>query len=152
MSNNMNHPEEKPLALVAEDEVDLAEVFAIALEAAGFRTLVATNGRFAEELLSKQTPDVVLLDLHLPHIMGESLLHQIRSNPALAKTAVILATADSRRASFLQDQADFVLLKPISFRQLRGLMQRVRQQILNQTLLPKPDTAPIHPHTGLLGS
>jgi hypothetical protein len=45
----------------------------------------------------------------------------------LSKTLVILATADYRTAEDLRDEADLVLLKPISFKQLRDLTARFRQ-------------------------
>ena len=66
-------------------------------------------------------PDVVVLDLHLPRVAGMDILHQIRADERLTGTRVIVATAHPRMAESLRDEADLVLLKPISFSQLRDL-------------------------------
>jgi CheY-like chemotaxis protein len=68
----------------------------------------------------------VVLDLHLPHVSGEDLLAQIRSDDRLAHTRVMLATADPLMAESLRAKADLVLIKPISFSQLRDLSKRLR--------------------------
>jgi CheY-like chemotaxis protein len=64
---------------------------------------------------------VVLLDLHLPYASGVDILHHIRANQRLAKTRVIIVTADLFRAEALRDEVDLVLLKPISFTRLHHL-------------------------------
>jgi CheY-like chemotaxis protein len=69
----------------------------------------------------------VVLDLHLPGVSGRKLLDVIRADGRLTKTRVILATADYRTAEELRDSADLVLLKPISFKQLRDLSARLLQ-------------------------
>ncbi len=50
----------------------------------------------------------------------------MRGDPSLAKTFIILATADALKAEELQAQADLVLLKPISYAQLSALASRYR--------------------------
>jgi hypothetical protein len=52
------------------------------------------------------------------------LLNQVRSDGRLEKTRVFLATADANMASYLRDQAELVLLKPIGFSQLKDLAER----------------------------
>jgi CheY-like chemotaxis protein len=69
---------------------------------------------------------VVVLDLHLPYLSGKELLYHIRADQRLGQTRVILATADSVLAESLQEEADLVLLKPISPSQLRDLAIRLR--------------------------
>ena len=67
-----------------------------------------------------------MLDLYLPHASGDDILHLIRSEARLAQTRVIVATADPLMADSLQAEADLVLIKPISFSQLRDLAVRLR--------------------------
>ena len=76
--------------------------------------------------LADIAPAVVVLDLHLPGATGDKVLTRIRSDERLKKTTVILATADSVMADSLREQSDYVLLKPISFSQLRDLTTRLR--------------------------
>jgi DNA-binding response OmpR family regulator len=114
-----------PLALIIEDDYDLSIIFAEALQAAGFETQIVRAGDTALMWLSSTTPNVVVLDLHLPRVAGTSILQQIRSDPHLTETRVIVATADARLAETLREDADLVLLKPISFTQLRDLAARL---------------------------
>lgn len=113
------------LALIVEDDIDLATIFDEALKAAQYETEVVHDGRAALARLAATTPDVVVLDLHLPHVAGTDILDQIRADPRLSETRVVVTTADARLAETLHEQADLVLVKPISFIQLRDLAARL---------------------------
>ncbi len=113
-------------ALVIEDDDDLAMIFSQALRTAGFEVERVATRDTALERLAVLTPQVVTLDLHLQQAKGIDALHYIRSEPRLAQTKVILTTADSAMAEALQDDADVVLVKPISFSQLRDLATRLK--------------------------
>ena len=69
---------------------------------------------------------MVVLDLHLPHVSGKDILRHIRSTPHLTDTRVMVATADPHTADFLRNDANLVLIKPISFTQMRELAIRLR--------------------------
>jgi DNA-binding response OmpR family regulator len=115
----------KRSAMIIEDNEDLAIIFAEALQAAGFDTGIIQDGSTALTRLESCVPNIIILDLHLPHVSGEDILKQIRADERLVETRVIIATADPRMADMLKDQADLVLLKPISFGQLRDLAGRL---------------------------
>lgn len=115
-----------PLALIVEDDPSLAMIFARALEDAKFETEIFREGAKALNRLSEASPAVVVLDLHLPQISGQDVLKQIRASEHLSNTKVILATADPILAETLRQEADLVLIKPISFIQLRDLASRLR--------------------------
>jgi CheY-like chemotaxis protein len=112
-------------ALIIEDNSDLAIIFSQALQAAGFATGIIQDGDQALARLAITTPDVVVLDLHMPRVSGVEILRRIRADARLAGTRVIVATADMRATDMLQDQADLVLIKPVSFTQLRDLAGRL---------------------------
>ena len=112
-------------ALIIEDNSDLAVIFSQALQAAGFATGIIQDGDQALARLAITTPDVVVLDLHIPCVSGVEILRRIRTDVRLAGTRVIVATADMRATDMLQDQADLVLIKPVSFTQLRDLAGRL---------------------------
>ena len=114
------------LALIIEDDPDLSIIFAEALQAAEFETKIIQDGRVALACLAEDQPIIVVLDLHLPHASGGDILHLIRSEARLAQTRVIVTTADPLMADSLQAEADLVLIKPISFSQLRDLAVRLR--------------------------
>jgi CheY-like chemotaxis protein len=117
----------KPLALVIEDDPDLSEIFSMTLRSSGFETEVFQDGQAALNRLEGTPPAIILLDLHLPRVTGATILQNIRADERLAKTSVIVATADARQAADLHIQADLVLLKPVGVDQLRELAKRMLQ-------------------------
>ena len=116
------------LALIIEDDEDLANIFAEALRGIGFEVEHIADGRAAQERLKNGTPPfLILLDMHLPHVSGGDILTNIiKKEEHLAKTMVILTTADARMGETYSDMADFVMIKPISFVQLRDLTSRLK--------------------------
>ena len=115
------------LALIIEDDEDLASIFAEALRGVGFEVEIIADGQAAQERLKNGiTPFLILLDMHLPHISGADLLTNIiKKEDRFSKTIVIITTADARMGETYGDQVDFVLIKPISFVQLRDLTSRL---------------------------
>ncbi len=114
-------------ALVIEDDEDLSIIFSEALQAAGFKTKIIRDGQSAQEQLAELTQSLVILDMHLPRVAGGDILSQIRADDRLKDVIVVIATADARMGEMYHDTADFVLIKPISFTQLRDLTARFRE-------------------------
>lgn len=116
------------LALIIEDDEDLASIFAEALKGVGFEVELVADGRTAEERLRNGAPPfLILLDMHLPHISGADLLTNIiKKDQRFAKSVVIITTADARMGEAYTEQVDFVMIKPISFVQLRDLTSRLK--------------------------
>ncbi len=116
------------LALVIEDDEDLAQIFAEALRGVGFDVEALADGQVAQERLKKEpAPYLILLDMHIPHISGGELLTNIiKKDEQLAKAVVIITTADARMGDAYSELADFVMVKPISFVQLRDLTSRLK--------------------------
>lgn len=115
---------DKPIALVVEDEYDISLIFARALQSAGYETEIVRSGDTALTWLRAAIPNLVILDLQLPRVPGTQILHYIRTDPRLADIRVIVATAHANIAATLQDRADWVLIKPVNFGQLRDLAKR----------------------------
>ncbi len=115
----------RPLALVVEDDLPQAEIFTVALTQAGYEVVHIDNGNKALEYLDTHSPVLVLLDLHLPEVAGTTILKHIREQQHLNDTRVMLATADPHMASTVQAESDLVLIKPVSFTQLRSLAKRM---------------------------
>jgi len=122
----MPQPSAELTALIIEDEPDLVHIFARALEISGYKTESTGDGAEAMNLLASMVPDVVVLDLHLPTVSGQEILQTIRADGRFQNTRVIIATADYHSADDVRQDADLVLLKPISFKQLRDLSARLR--------------------------
>ena len=116
------------LALIIEDDEDLASIFAEALRGVGFDVELVADGRLAQDrLINGVPPFLILLDMHLPHISGADLLtNVIKTDERFAKSVVIITTADARMGEAYTEQVDFVMIKPISFVQLRDLTSRLK--------------------------
>lgn len=116
------------LALIIEDDEDLANIFAEALRGVGFEVEHVADGKSAQaRLMSGQPPFLILLDMHIPHISGGDLLTNIiKKEERFARSMVIITTADARMGETYGDMVDFVMIKPISFVQLRDLTSRLK--------------------------
>lgn len=111
--------------LIVEDDPYQAEIFRFALAQTGLVVHHLKDGAAVLPFLQEHKPALVVLDLHLPNLRGDKILEALRANPATAQCKVILATADPRLADRLQEQADLVLLKPVSYQQLKELAKRL---------------------------
>jgi CheY-like chemotaxis protein len=116
----------KPLALIVEDDDDLTVIFSKALEAAGYRTEILREGDRAWSRLENVLPTLLVLDLHLPTLSGLDILRKLRADNRLGKIIVMVVSADARMAEAAEADADLVLIKPITFSQLRDLSSRFR--------------------------
>jgi two-component system cell cycle response regulator DivK len=114
------------LAFIIEDDIDLSTIFADALESVGYQVEQIKDGLKAQQRLKEDIPYLILLDMHLPHISGADLLTEIKADERFKNTTVILTTADARMAEAYEPMADFVMVKPISFVQLRDLTSRLK--------------------------
>ncbi len=119
------------LALIIEDDEDLANIFAEALRGVGFEVEHIADGRLAQQRLKDGVaPFIILLDMHLPHVSGGDLLtNEIKPDEKFANTTIIVTTADARMGDMYRDQVDFTMIKPISFVQLRDLTARLKPKI-----------------------
>ena len=115
----------KPLALIIEDDPQLNTIMAITLQA-DFDIETYTDGTTGLSRLKHTLPSVVILDLNLPGASGKEILRNIRSDGRFSKTRIIITTADERQAETLREEADIVLLKPVSPSQLKELALRIR--------------------------
>ena len=116
------------LALIIEDDPNLEVIFSEAIRRAGFETVTVTTGEEALEKLfgvEALRPNLIVLDFHLPGISGAVVLERIHASALLADTQLIITTADPLMGDFYRDQADFLLIKPVSFHQLRDLAHRL---------------------------
>ncbi len=118
--------EANPLALVIEDDPAQQKIFTKAIEMAEYTVEPIGDGKEALERLKEIIPALIILDLHLPRVSGDEILRYIRADDRFSSTSVMLATADPLLAETLHDQSDLILLKPVSFTQLRDLAIRLR--------------------------
>jgi signal transduction histidine kinase/ActR/RegA family two-component response regulator len=92
----------------------------------GVRLLSATHGARGRELARKHSPDLILLDLHLPDVPGEELLEQFRKDQSTANVPIVVLSADANRerAPLIAAGASAFLTKPIGVRRLLEVIDR----------------------------
>jgi two-component system alkaline phosphatase synthesis response regulator PhoP len=91
----MAKPEDKTV-LVVDDEEDVREYFAMALEDAGFMVQRAENGNEALERIKEKTPDFISLDLVMPEKSGIRLLYELRQDNEWRRIPFVVVTAHAR--------------------------------------------------------
>lgn len=117
---------ENKLVLIVDDDREIANLFSVVLGLVGFTCEVVHTARDGLAFLAKKSPDIVLLDLRLgQELSGTDILAQIRANPRLRQTRVIIVTGYPSMAESVRDQADMILIKPVEIDQLRTLVQRL---------------------------
>ena len=125
----MNTNQQKPLALIIEDNDSLADIFTQAMKIAGFDIQTVADGLKAMEILKSLTPAVIILDLYLPGVSGDKVLEYVHGESRLKDAKIVLTTFDSFLADKFQDECDYALLKPVSFGQLRDLGIKLREAL-----------------------
>ena len=121
--------------MIVEDEQDILDVLQYNLQQAGFKTLTATNGLKALDLIKREKPDMVLLDLMLPGLDGKEICRNIRQDEKTRTIPVIMLTAKAEEVDRIigfEIGADDYLTKPFSPRELilrvRALLRRTQEQ------------------------
>lgn len=113
--------------LVVDDEPNIVLSLEFLMRQAGFDVRTARDGDAALAAIAERPPDLVLLDLMIPGRDGYEICQVIRSDPACARTRIVMLTARSReveREKGLALGADDYVTKPFS---TRDLVERVRQ-------------------------
>ena len=104
--------------LIVEDERKLRDLVRSYLERAGFTVLSTGSGAEAITMAAKAAPDLVVLDLGLPDVPGETVARELRATAATAILMLTAKSAEEDRIRGLELGADDYLTKPFSPREL----------------------------------
>jgi CheY-like chemotaxis protein len=119
----------RPVVLHIEDNVSNRKlVELIAAQCPGVKLVEAETGVGGIELARELRPALVLLDLRLPDISGEQVLHRLLADPRTAGVRLVLISAEARpveAARLVAAGADGYLVKPVEVAQLRELFESV---------------------------
>jgi diguanylate cyclase (GGDEF)-like protein len=137
--------------LVVEDETYLRDVLRIQLEADGFQVVQARDGREALEVALQTLPDLVLLDVMLPHMDGYEVCRRLRGTFATHHIPIIFLTAKAEiegRIQGLEGGANDYVSKPWERRELllrvRNALDWSRQQRAASPLTGLPGNVSIN--------
>jgi CheY-like chemotaxis protein len=119
--------------LVVDDFQDAADSLALLLEAWGYASRVAYDGRSAFEAACDDRPDCLIADIKMPGMDGYTLADRVRHQPGLERTKLVCLSAygdDGHRRRCREAGFDYVVLKPVDFDELQemlAMMERVLQ-------------------------
>jgi DNA-binding response OmpR family regulator len=111
--------------LVVDDEPNVRDVVVRYLKREGYETLEAGDGQAARELLERESPNLVVLDLMLPGVDGLSLCRWIRSRGDLPVIMLTALGEEADRIVGLEVGADDYVTKPFSPRELAARVKTV---------------------------
>lgn len=107
--------------LIVDDEKRIRELVEFRLKDKGFETLIANGGKEALEMIEKQRPDLVILDVMMPDMSGLEVCRKIKTEEATKAIKVIMLTGNVQK----QDEkkgisagADLYVTKPFSAKML----------------------------------
>jgi two-component system alkaline phosphatase synthesis response regulator PhoP len=119
--------------LVVDDDREIVRLLRAYLEQASYQVFVAYDGHRALQVLRRERPDLVVLDLMLPGRDGWEVTRVVRGDPSLASTPVIMLTArveDQDKIVGLEIGADDYVTKPFNPREVtarvRALLRRAQ--------------------------
>jgi signal transduction histidine kinase/CheY-like chemotaxis protein len=111
--------------LVVDDDAAVHDVLAATLSKEGYSLLHANDGAEALEIMRKNLPDIVTLDVQMPKVDGWSVLGVMKSDPLLENIPVIMLTiVDDRNLGFSLGASEF-MTKPIDRNKLIALLRKL---------------------------
>jgi DNA-binding response OmpR family regulator len=114
------------IILIVDDEPPILDLVRFTLEDADVRVVEASDGVEAIAVARRVRPDLILLDVHMPRLDGLEACRQMRREPALARTPIVMLTAAGQEADRARGRdagADEYLTKPFSPLALLALVE-----------------------------
>lgn len=112
---------------VIDDEKKISSLLEAFLQPKGYEVLLAYDGLQGYQLVEEHVPDLVIVDVLLPHLNGFEVCRKIKENPKLAHIPVILMTAIYKKARYKLEGkragAEDYIDKPFEFSDLLGRIQ-----------------------------
>jgi CheY-like chemotaxis protein len=117
-----------PMVMVVDDADEYRCVLRAWLQMRGYAVIEASDGDEASVNATKNHPDLILMDIAMPHRSGISAAYRIRNNPALRDIPIIAITgfvADDLRDEAVKAGCLECLTKPLDLHYLENLLQRL---------------------------
>jgi CheY-like chemotaxis protein len=117
----------KPLVLVVEDHEDTRFLLTYFLGVRDCRVMVAKDGEEAIHMAEETRPDLILMDISLPHLDGLAATHKLRGLAALQDVPVVFLSGhaeESFRARALAQGGNDYLVKPFALVELERILER----------------------------
>ncbi|MFL6286571.1 MAG: response regulator [Pyrinomonadaceae bacterium] len=136
----MTGGERRKTIMVVDDYEDLRQITHLALESLGYRVVEASSGEEAVELAQAELPDLILMDLSMPHLDGFAAIHRIRRLLGLRDVPVIAFSAHSAkdvREDALAAGCCEYMTKPTNLHILKAAVERCIGAGVAEDLAPR---------------
>lgn len=114
--------------LVVDDEKHIVRLVEVNLQRAGYEVVVAYDGVQALDVVKREKPDMIVLDVMMPRMNGFEVLKNLKANPETQEIPVIMLTAKAQDADIFkgwQSGVDSYLTKPFSPMELLTFVKRI---------------------------
>ncbi len=118
---DMHFPASKGTIMVADDDIGIVNFVKTILERNGYGVQTADNGLEVFTRLEEQKPDLIILDIMMPHMDGLQVLERLKGTAETSSIPVILITANTLRKDMVRSYiqgADYYITKPFTSTQL----------------------------------
>jgi len=129
--------------LIVDDEPNVGDVLGIYLRRENFSVSIARDGRAALDEIQRRPPDLLILDLMLPHVDGLQIVRRLREGETSSVPILILSarTEESDRILGLELGADDYVTKPFSPKEVVTRVKAMLRRTKNTTIaVEKPAT------------
>jgi CheY-like chemotaxis protein len=117
--------EVKEKILVVEDNPQNMRLVEMTLRASGYEIIKAVDGEQALEVATRESPDLIVMDIQLPKITGDEVTRRLRQQSRLKGVPIIALTAYAMKGDeqrFIEAGCDAYVAKPINTREFPALI------------------------------
>lgn len=127
--------------LVVDDDEDMQVLLQAALEREDYQVTTAEDGLVALKELEKSAPDLILLDLTMPHMDGYAFVEELRQRGLQSSIPIIVLSADVNAKQKVQQMgADSYIAKPFDVLDLLGEISQFMQHLVpEETTQQQPE-------------
>ena len=118
----------KEKILIVEDNPQNMRLVGMTLRAKGYTLLEASDGEEALDLVTRERPDLIIMDMQLPKVSGLEVTRRLRQMPAFSHIPIIALTAYAMKGDkekFIEAGCDAYLSKPINTRELPKVVAKM---------------------------
>jgi two-component system, OmpR family, KDP operon response regulator KdpE len=144
----------KPVVLVVDDEPQILRVMRASLPIRGYEVLTASSGKEALDQLSKQVPDLVILDLAMPEMSGLEVCRRVREFSTVPIIILSAKGSESDKVAALDLGADDYVTKPFGMDELLARARAVLRRLAttnDRVLIVGDVTIDIDEHRVIVG-
>lgn len=119
----------KPIVLVADDDPSILEILKLGFRTKGYEVITASDGKSAIQAIEQNRPDLLVLDIEMPHLTGIEVLRHLRKDwPTLPVVIMTAHGTISLAVEAMKEGATEFITKPFEMEQLLLVIQKALER------------------------